>query len=188
MELARLHDLNDQERQIRFAILPAAKYAASVPISDAAIQAYYDAHKAQFMTPESVHLQYAQATLSQVTAQISVSDADLQDYYAKNKNRYISAEQRHAHHILVAVNDKVDAAAALKKAQDIEAKLKAGGNFEALAKASSDDAGSAAQGGDLGLSERGSLEAPFGDALFAMKPGDISAPIRTTFGYHHPPR
>ncbi len=184
LELERLHALNDQERQLRYAVLPLDKYAATVAVTDAAIQAYYDSHKAQFMTPESVHLQYAQASLSQVTAQVVVADADLQDYYAKNKNRYISTEQRHAHHILVAVSDKVDAAAALKKAQDIAAKLKAGGNFEALAKQYSDDAGSATQGGDLGLSERGSLEAPFGDALFTMKPGDVSAPIRTKFGYH----
>jgi peptidyl-prolyl cis-trans isomerase D len=183
-ELERLHALNDQERQLRYAVLPLDKYAAAVPVTDAAIQAYYDSHKTQFLTPESVHLQYAQVSLAQVSAQIVVADADVQDYYAKNKTRYISAEQRHAHHILVAVNDKVDAAAALKKAQDIEAKLKAGGNFEALAKQYSDDAGSATQGGDLGLSERGSLEAPFGDALFAMKPGEISAPIRTKFGYH----
>jgi peptidyl-prolyl cis-trans isomerase D len=183
-EVARLHALNDQERQIRYLLVPLDKYAASVPVTDAAIQAYYAAHKAQFMTPESVNLQYAQVTLAQVTTQTDVADADLQDYYTKNKDRYISTEQRHAHHILVAVNDKVDAAAALKKAQDIEAKLKAGGNFEALAKQSSDDAGSAAQGGDLGLAERGSLEGPFGDALFAMKPGDVSPPVLTKFGYH----
>jgi peptidyl-prolyl cis-trans isomerase D len=183
-ELQRLHALDDQERQIRYAVLPLDKYLAGVQLTDAAIQAYYDAHQSQFMSPESVHLQYAQLSLAQVTAQIAVSDADLQDYYTKNKNRYISTEQRHAHHILVAVNDKVDAAAALKKAQDIEAKLKAGGNFEALAKQYSDDAGSAGQGGDLGLAERGSLEAPFGDALFAMKPGEVSAPVHTKFGYH----
>ena len=60
-ELQRLHALTDQERQIRYAVLPLDKYAAAVPVTDAAIQAYYDAHKAQFMTPESVHLQYAQA-------------------------------------------------------------------------------------------------------------------------------
>ena len=183
-EVQRLHELNDQERQIRYAVLPLDKYTAGVQITDAAIKAYYDAHQAQFMTPESVHLAYAQLTLAQVTAQITVSDQDLKDYYAKNKNRYISTEQRHAHHILIAVNDKVDAAAALKKAQDIEAKLKAGGNFEALAKQYSDDPGSAAQGGDLGLAERGGLEGPFGDALFSMKPGEVSAPVRTKFGYH----
>jgi peptidyl-prolyl cis-trans isomerase D len=183
-EVERLHALNDQERQIHYALLPVAKYAAAAQVSDAAIQAYYDAHKSQFMTPESVNLQYAQLTLVQVTAQITVSDADLQDYYTKNKNRYISTEQRRAHQILVAVNAQVDAASAMKKAQDIEAKLKAGANFEMLAKQSSDDAGSAAQGGDLGLFERGSLEGPFADALFAMKPGDISAPVRTKYGYH----
>ncbi len=124
-EAERLHTLNDQERQIRYAILSADKYAAAAQIPNAAVQAYYDAHKAQFMTPESVNLQYAQLSLAQVTAQITVSDADLTDYYTKNKNRYISTEQRRAHHILVAVNEKVDAAAALKKAQDLEAKLKA---------------------------------------------------------------
>jgi peptidyl-prolyl cis-trans isomerase D len=183
-ELARMEALNNQERQIRYLVLPLDKYAAAVQITDAGIQAYYDAHKAQFMTPESVHLQYAQLTLAQVTDQITVPDADLQDYYNKNKTRYISTEQRHAHHILVAVNDKVNDAAALKKAQDIEAKLKAGGNFEELAKQYSDDAGSATQGGDLGLSERAGLEGPFADALFTMKPGDVSAPIRTRFGYH----
>ncbi len=183
-ELERLHALNDQERQIRYAVLPLEKYAAAVPVTDAAIQAYYDAHKAQYMTPESVHVAYAQVSLAQVSAQVAVADTDLADYYAKNKNRYISTETRRSHHILIAVNDKVDAAAALKKAQDIEAKLKAGGNFEALAKQYSDDAGSATQGGDLGMAERGSLEGPFGDALFAMKPGEVSAPVHTKFGYH----
>jgi peptidyl-prolyl cis-trans isomerase D len=183
-EVERLHALSDQERQIRYAILPVDKYAAAAQVSDAAIQAYYDAHKLQFMTPESVNLQYAQLTLAQVSAQLTVSDADVQDYYTKNKNRYISTEQRRAHQILVAVNATVDAATALKKAQDIEAKLKAGANFETLAKQSSDDAGSAAQGGDLGVVERSSLEGPFGDALFVMKPGDISAPVRTKYGYH----
>ena len=183
-ELTRLRELADQERQIRYAVLPLAKFAAAVPVSDAAVQGYYDAHRAQFMTPESVHLQYAQLTLAQVTDQITVSDADLQDYYNKNKNRYISTEQRRAHHILIAVTDKVDAAAALKKAQDIKAKLAAGGSFEAMARQYSDDAGSAAQGGDLGFAERGSLEGPFGDALFAMKPGEISGPVHTRFGYH----
>jgi peptidyl-prolyl cis-trans isomerase D len=183
-EVKRLHELNDQERQIRYALLPLDRFSSAVQITDAGIQAYYDAHKSQFMTPESVHLQYAQLSLAQVTAQIAVSDGDLQDYYAKNKNRYISTEQRHAHHILVAVNAKVDTAAALKKAQDIEAKLKAGGNFEALAKQDSDDAGSSNQGGDLGFAERGSLEGPFGDALFAMKQGEVSAPVRSKEGYH----
>jgi peptidyl-prolyl cis-trans isomerase D len=183
-EVKRMRDLNDEERQIRFAVLPLARFEAAVVVSDATVQAYYDAHKAQYMTPESVNLQYAQLTLAQVAAQVTVTDADLQDYYAKNKNRFISPEQRHSHHILVATNDKVDSAAALKKAQDIEAKLKAGGNFEALAKQYSDDVGSAAQGGDLPMSERGSFEAAFGDALFAMKVGEVSAPIRAKDGFH----
>ncbi len=90
VELARMRALNNQERQVRYAVLPLAKYAAAAAITDAAVQAYYDAHKGQFMTPESVNLQYAQLTLAQVTAQITVPDVDLQDYYARTRTTTFS--------------------------------------------------------------------------------------------------
>ena len=183
-ELERMRALNDQERQIRYAVLPFDKFAATVTTSDAAIQAYYDAHKAQYMIPESVHLQYAQLTLAQVAAQINVSDADLQDYYAKNKNRYISTEQRHAHHILVAVNDKVDAAAALKKAQDLEAKLKAGANFKALAEAGLRRFRIRRPGGRSGHGRARQPRRPVRRCAVRNEAGRDQRPVRTKFGYH----
>ena len=61
---------------------------------------------------------------------------------------------------------------------------RAGADFAALARASSDDAGSKATGGDLGWVGKGLMVGPFEDALFAMKPGEISAPVKSDFGWH----
>ena len=57
-------------------------------------------------------------------------------------------------------------------------------DFATLAKQVSKDAGSAAQGGDLGWSERNAFVGPFADAVFAMKEGELRGPVKTEFGYH----
>lgn len=186
-ELERIQALRNEEREVEYAVLPAEKFASSAPIEDKAVEAYYEAHKADFMAPEFVRLQYAQLSLAQVSSQVQVTDADLQDYYDKHKNRYVLPERRRARQILIAVNDKRNDAAARARAQEVLAKLKAGGNFAALAKEYSDDPGSASQGGDLGWSERttlASLGSTFADAVFSMKEGQISDPVKTQFGYH----
>ena len=86
-----------------------------------------------------------------------------------------SAEQVHARHILVDSEDK---------AKELVAKLKAGGNFDELAKAESLDTGSKEQGGDLGWFPRGSMAEEFENAAFQLAPNQISDPVKTTFGWH----
>jgi peptidyl-prolyl cis-trans isomerase D len=180
-ELKRIASLENEQRQVRYATLPVDKFAGTAPIDDAAIQAYYGEHKAQFMTPESARVQYAQLKLDQIAAQTQLSDADLHDYYEKNKSRYVLPERRRARQILMQ-SDKDDAAA-LKKAQDVLAKLKAGGDFAALAKQYSEDSGSASQGGELGWLDRTTFPGAFGDTLFAMSVNDVRGPVKTEFGY-----
>lgn len=70
------------------------------------------------------------------------------------------------------------------KAKEIADKLKNGGNFAALAKAESLDPGSAAKGGDLGFFKRGAMVKEFDSVAFSLKPGEVSAPVKTQFGYH----
>jgi hypothetical protein len=57
-------------------------------------------------------------------------------------------------------------------------------NFADLAKRHSNDPGSAQRGGDLGAFPRGDMVKPFGDALASLRPGEISQPVETSFGYH----
>ena len=75
-------------------------------------------------------------------------------------------------------------AEAQKKAEDVLAKLKAGGKFEDLAKEYSADPGSAEQGGDLGWFGKGTMVKEFEDAAFALQPGEMSGLVKTNFGYH----
>lgn len=180
-ELARLTDLEDQEREVRFFVLPGERFKPATAVDDAAVQGYYKAHQAQFMTPESAHLQYAELRLEALAAQVAVSDADLRAAYDKEKSRFETPEKRHARHILITGKDD---AAALKQAEDVLAQAKAGKDFAALAQQYSQDPGSAKNGGDLGWAERGSFVAPFADALFGMSIGQIRGPVKTQFGYH----
>ncbi|HEY8052328.1 MAG TPA: peptidyl-prolyl cis-trans isomerase [Steroidobacteraceae bacterium] len=181
VEFARLTNLENQEREVRFFVLPAAAFKPASAVDAAAVQAYYKEHQAQFMTTESAHLQYAQLRLETLAAQVSVTDADLRAAYDKEKSKFQVPEKRHARHILITGKDD---AAALKQAQDVLAQAKAGKDFAALAQQYSQDPGSAKNGGDLGWAERSSFVAPFADALFAMAVGEIKGPIKTEFGYH----
>jgi len=184
-ELERMRSLEDEQRQVRYALLPVDQFSGNAPIDDAAISAYYEKNKSQFMTPEFVRVKYAELKLDQLTAQTTITDADLKAFYDKNKDRYVAPEQRHARHILIQTSKTLDDAAARKRAEEVLAKVKAGGDFAALAKQYSNDAGSAAEGGDLGWSTREGMVAPeVANVVFGMNVNDVGGPVKTQFGYH----
>ena len=94
VELTRLSDLQGQEREVRYFVLPAAQFSAGARLDDAAVAAYYKAHQGQYMTPESAHLAYAELRLDALAAQQTVSDADLHAAYEKEKARLNVPEKR----------------------------------------------------------------------------------------------
>jgi peptidyl-prolyl cis-trans isomerase D len=187
-ELKAFSALTRQQRELSWLTLSAAKYAATANPEDADIKAYYDAHKTEYMTPETVNLRYVELSLAQLASKVDVGDAQLKAYYdeqkAKTPERFLQAEQRRVSHILLAVNNPKDDAAVKAKAEGILKRAQAGEDFAKLAKEFSQDPGSAAQGGDLGWSGRKNFVGPFADAAFSMKVGDIKGPIKTEFGYH----
>lgn len=183
-ELERRYLLDKQEREIDYALIAASSFATQVNITDEQIQAWYDSHKSDYMSAETVDLEYLEITRAMAEAKVNVDDKQLRDFFETVKSRFESQERRRARHILITAEDGLDAAAAEKKAADITAQAKAGANFEDLAKKNSKDAGSAQQGGDLGLAGRGVFVGPFEDALFSMTSGEIRGPIKTEFGYH----
>lgn len=104
--------------------------------------------------------------------------------YELNKDKYLEPEQVHAAHILIATHGK-DPAEARKTAEEVKAKLAAGGDFAALAAEYSDDKGNKGKGGDLGFFGRNRMVKEFEQAAFAMKtPGEISEVVKTAFGFH----
>lgn len=119
------------------------------------------------------------------------TELDLRGYYDAHKNEF---EEAKGSHILIRFkgsavplkpNEKdLTEAEALAKAQDIRKQLLAGADFATLAKAESDDTGSAAKGGDLGTFKKGQMVPAFDQAAFTLPVGEISEPVKTQFGYH----
>jgi peptidyl-prolyl cis-trans isomerase D len=183
-EIERLRALADEQREVRYAVLTPAKFQGTSGVDEAAVAAYYASHAAQFMTLESVKLEYGELRLDQLAAQMTVTDAELHDFYNKAKDRYVVAEKRHARHILIQIPAGKDGdAIARKNAEQVLAEAGTGKDFAALAKQYSQDVGSASKGGDLGWVDRKSVIG-LGDALFGATVGVISGPVKTQFGYH----
>jgi peptidyl-prolyl cis-trans isomerase D len=183
-ELDRRYAIEKQAREVDYSLIPAGDFAGSVTVGDDEIQKWYDAHKDNFLLPETVDLQYIELDRARAESGVTVTDQALKDYYEQIKDRFVTTERRHARHILITTGEGVDDAAALKKATDLTAQAKGGGDFAQLAKDNSKDPGSASQGGDLGWAERGMFVGPFEEALFSMQPGEIRGPVKTQFGYH----
>jgi peptidyl-prolyl cis-trans isomerase D len=140
------------------------------------------------MTPETVNLRYVEISLAQLSAKVTVDDAQLKAFYeeqkAKSPERFTQPEQRRVRHILLSVSDPKQDAAVKAKAEELLKRAQGGEDFAKLAKENSQDPGSAAQGGDLGFSERKAFVGPFADAAFGMNVGEIKGPVKTQFGYH----
>ena len=133
----------------------------------------------------------AQAMFENLQSSVKVDDAAVEKYYNEHKGEF---EVLKARHILIRVKGapmqapvgkpELTDEEALAKAQAIRKRLEAGEDFATIAKAESDDAGSGAQGGDLGQFGRGMMVPPFEQAAFAAKIGEVTEPVKSPFGYH----
>ncbi len=94
-EIERARALQNEQREVRYALVSPDKYSADIQVDDAAVQAYFKSHLAQYMTPESAQLQYAELRLDQLAAQVTPSEEELKAAYEKNKDRYNEPEKRH---------------------------------------------------------------------------------------------
>lgn len=184
LEAERQYILQQERRELDYAIVPASAYLDTVEVTDDQVQKWYSEHKDRYQTPERADLEYLEVTRADAEARVEVDEATLRDYYEKVKDRFETPERRRARHILIPTGEGKDAGAAEKLANEIADKAKGGADFAALAKQYSKDPGSADQGGDLGWAQRGMFVGPFEDALFAMRPGEIRGPVKTEFGYH----
>jgi peptidyl-prolyl cis-trans isomerase D len=179
-----------QRRDVRVQTFAAKDYLAKVQASDADLQAYYDdpAHAARLLSPESVSFEYLVLDLPTIAQDISVPEDDLRKYYTENAARYEQPQERRARHILIKAEAGISAEAKAKAKARAEALLadvrKNPAGFADTARASSEDPGSAKQGGDLDWFGRGAMVKAFEDAVFTLKKGEISGVVESDFGFH----
>jgi peptidyl-prolyl cis-trans isomerase C len=124
-------------------------------------------------------------------AAVRIDESLLREYYDKHRPEY---ERVRARHILIrmsgspmpAPQGKKDLSSdeALQKVQALRKRIVAGEEFAKVAKEESDDTNSAAKGGDLDFVKRGQLVPEFEQVAFALKPGTLSEPVRTPYGFH----
>lgn len=104
--------------------------------------------------------------------------------YEKRGQKKVMVTQTHARHILIKINALISDEIAKERLQNIKTRLINGDDFVTLARANSDDRGSAIKGGDLGWMEPGALVKPFEDAMNKLTINAISDPVQTQFGWH----
>jgi peptidyl-prolyl cis-trans isomerase D len=129
---------------------------------------------------------------AKIQSGVQVTQDDLQAYYNAHREQYRVAEQVKVSHILIktplaGADGKVDekgAAEAQKRAEDLLKQLKAGANFEELAKKNSEDPGSAKQGGSLGWIGKGRTVPEFEKAAFSLPKGQMSDLVKSSYGFH----
>ncbi len=184
-----VEEFKSREEKINLEIVrvsPAA-FEAQVRVTDEGLAAFFEPRKEEFRTAEQVSLRFIEFLPQRYVDQITYTDDELETFYRRHMDRFETPEQVQAAHILVRVPEGSDEATRKQKrtqAEKLLADAKSGKDFAALAREFSDDKGSAASGGDLGRFGRGVMVPAFEQAVFSLKPGDVSNLVETQFGYH----
>lgn len=167
-QAVRLLAIQGQEREVAEALMSYEQFAVEVKLAPDAVKAYYDGHPGEFVVPEQVRAEYALLSADALAAQETVSEADVRAWYDSNMRAKFD-----------------ERAAARKKADNLLVQLRAAPDkFAELAKQDSQDPGSKDNGGDLGYFARGAMVKPFEDAVFKLKPGQLSGIVESSFGFH----
>lgn len=186
-DIAGVARLMSQQREVAYCVISAEVLAAKASVSGQQIEQYYSSHVDMFQIPEQVRVEYLLLSAGDLNKGYQPTEEDLKKAYGEEAGRYVTPEKRHASHILIALPAQATEAQvkeALTKIDDIAKQARAGADFATLAKKYSADSATAAQGGDLGEVRRGVLPKEVEEAVYALKPGEISKPVRSTYGYH----
>ncbi|RCW73851.1 SurA N-terminal domain-containing protein [Pseudorhodoferax soli] len=178
-----------QRREVQVAQFAAGDFSAGLKPTDAELEAWYKDHVAQFQAPEQAKIEYVVLDLDAVKKNTTVNEDDLKTFYAQNNAQLAGKEERRASHILVNAPKGASAeerAKAKARAEQLLADVrKSPATFADVARKNSDDAGSAASGGDLDYLARSAIDKPIADAIFGLgKKGDISDVVESDFGFH----
>lgn len=144
-------------------------------IHQEALKAGYDKNEEVKKRLAQLEKQVVMQAFMEDKAKNMVSDAQLKAAYDAKAKETKGQEEVKARHILVATEDE---------AKKLSEQLKKGGDFDKLAKEKSTDKGSGSRGGDLGWFSKDKMVPEFADAAFKLKKGEISEPVKSSFGWH----
>jgi len=175
-ELDLLASITEQKRDYYYLTLPLQPAMGAVTLSDKQIEEYYQANLQRYQADEQVVVDYVELSPARFEGQ-KVTEEQIRARYEEQQASLDSTVSRHAAHILLSDPDEA-------LLSEINSKLTAGEAFEELAKAYSQDIGSADFGGDLGYTSGDTFPEAFEAALAALEVGEVSSPVETDSGVH----
>ncbi|MGD2117245.1 MAG: SurA N-terminal domain-containing protein [Chromatiales bacterium] len=156
-------------------------------ISEADQRQFYDQHKADFMTPERVKLEYVLLNIDSIRNTLAVADSELQNYFEQHKNEFVVPDKKRVSHILFEIPENAtdeQLQQIREQADSVHQQLLDGAAFAELAQEKSQDIGSAQAGGDLGFIDAEIYDQAFVEAVSGLAENEVSEPVRTRFGLH----
>lgn len=183
-EVRELLEIQAEKRTFDLITIKQSDYNDSESVSDTDIADYYNANIDQYMLPDRTSISYVELDRSAIAESLTIEDDRIQELYDEYLEGFIGDETRTASHILLSTDGEKDDDEQKAKIEDLAAQLAGGADFSELAKANSEDPGSAANGGSLGELSREEMIAEFDEVLFSLEQGVVSEPVKTEFGYH----
>ena len=181
-ELALNARVSNELRDIRYLTIPLQNFRANIDLSEEEIQQYYDDRSSEFLSLETLELDYIELGLDDFRQ--PVEERVLLEQYELEKDSYAYATESRVSHILLEPKADESDEAQAARAAEIVAALGAGQDFSELAKSSSDDIGSASVGGDLGFTSGDTFPEEMEEAIAALEVGGVSAPVQSDAGLH----
>ena len=184
MDIKQIADLQTEQRTLQLASIKLDDYKRGIKVTDAEVAAYYKKHSSMFKQVTSVDVDYVVLSPANVKGtSTEVSDAEIQQAY----NEFVQKEQQAAQptvkHILITVDGRTEAEAK-KLVEEVAAKIKAGTSFADAATQYSEDPASKAKGGEIAVYQKGVFGDAFDQTVASLKAGQVSAPVKTDYGYH----
>ncbi len=185
IEISEWYNWENTSVDISYAVFKPDMYK-DVEITDQMLEEHYNNNKEKYKTQPQIQARYVRFDPESYKAEAVVTDEEIHQYYTDQQDEFKIEETVSARHILFKVAEDADDKTvedARIKAQDVMEKAKSGEDFAELAKTYSEGP-SRDKGGQLGAFKKEAMVKPFSDAAFSMTVGDISAPVRTQFGWH----
>jgi peptidyl-prolyl cis-trans isomerase D len=172
----------NEKVKLELSVFTANQFRNSIQPTDAELKTQFSADPEKYRIPEKRRVKYLALDGNALKARMTATPEEIAQAYQENKAMFSTPEQVRASHILFKTEGK-DKAAVRKQAEAVLAKVKAGGDFAALAKQYSDDT-SKDNGGDLDYFGHGKMVKPFDDAAWALEVGQTSGLVESEFGFH----
>ncbi len=185
-ETLEYYTFTNEQTRIRFITLSPEDFRDNVTLEPGDLEDYFSTHREEYRIPEQFRVSYIEVDPERFLDQVQVAEEELRAYYEENIDRYKERKQVKARHVLFRLAEdasKEEEQKVRERALEVLEQARGGSDFAELARNHSEGP-SKDEGGDLGYFSSGEMVKPFEEAAFDMKPGEISDPVRTRFGFH----